>query len=380
MKNNELYTLNEEDMQIIDEVSETKTKPIMHNNFYKIKTRSEKKLTSNVEDDIFYNNPQYKEKTLQQEQYIFKTLKLYYYPEAIKEDKLLYLSYFCEIHPWLLEKLKSNITKEEKNKIFNKALEIAKKTKNDFVAENTRLIMSIVSKYYSSVKIPKVDLIQEGTFGIETAVKKYDLSKKCKFSSYATQWVRHTLNRYNENYSRSIRLPNRLYCFLLELNKVENDMTIDLKRTPTNKELAKKLDVSIEKVIETKKYREDAVSLDATINSEEEEVLGKFLQDQASEKGYTEVESRMLKENFNQILENLHLSERTQEILYSYYGTDKPVLQRIAKKIGISRETARKVKNEGLKTLKESKQLENLAIDMGIINKPETPKTYTKKI
>lgn len=366
MNTNYIYNLNDMDMQIIEQIQKPKKTYIFR--YQKAKNKQgNKALTENIANDIIENNPAYQKKTLKEEQYIIKILRLSFYPDASKEEKEMYLTDFCQVQPWLLEKLQSDISQQEKNKAFNQALQIAEETKEYFIAENSRLVMNVAKKYIN-YGIPYADLIQEGTFGIVTAIQRFDLTRNNKFSGYAICWIKQTLNRYIKKHARLIRLPEHVITLITHLNRLELDLTKQLNRMPTEQELADNLQLSVEKLRELKGYHEKTISLDFPI-FDEEDTLNDFILDPNAETEFEQIDNNLIMAIVKEAVESSKLKEREKYILYSYYGFNGECVsdKQLGQELGVTRERIYQIRTKSLKKLKKSSKLLKLAIDSNIV-------------
>ena len=136
----------------------------------------EGKVTDYIEKDFINKFPEYKKMTTAKQRRMLKSIKMSYYNEATPEEKKQYLEYFCDVYPWVKEKLYSDISETEKIKLINEIILIAKETRDEFVEKNIKLVYKMAYRYTYS-KTPTIDLIQEGIIGMMKAIEKFDPKK-----------------------------------------------------------------------------------------------------------------------------------------------------------------------------------------------------------
>ena len=260
------------------------------------------------------------------------------------------------------------LEKEEQKDLLLKIKSGDEKAKEKFVNHNLRLVVSIAKRYtYKGVEF--LDLIQEGSLGLLKAIDKYDIESGFAFSTYATWWIRQTVTRALAEKSKSIRLPVHI---VEKLNKYKNAL-VELEskygRIPTSEELAKYLNLSVEKIIELEQIRIDydsVASLNVKIGDKEDEELEYFIQD-SSENVQDELERKILNKELLKILRK-YLNDRELVIIIKRYGLDgeEPLtLEELGSMFNITRERIRQIEAKAEKRLSRLKDIKKFKIYLG---------------
>ncbi len=240
----------------------------------------------------------------------------------------------------------------ERKKELDDIIYTGNEAKKRLAEANLRLVVSIAKRYVGRGML-FLDLIQEGNLGLIKAVEKFDFRKGFKFSTYATWWIRQAITRAIADQARTIRIPVHMVETINKLIRVSRQLLQELGREPLPEEVAKEMNLPVERVREILKISQEPVSLETPIGEEEDSHLGDFIQDDNVPVPADAAAFTLLKEQLVEVLDTL--TEREQKVLRLRFGLDDGrarTLEEVGKEFNVTRERIRQIEAKALRKLR----------------------------
>ena len=257
------------------------------------------------------------------------------------------------------------LTYEEEAELAQRIIDGDEEAKQKLAESNLRLVVSIAKKYVGRGML-FLDLIQEGNMGLIKAVEKFDYNKGFKFSTYETWWIRQAITRAIADQARTIRIPVHMVETINKLIRTSRQLLQQNGREPTPEEIAKEMEISVEKVMEIQKIAQDPVSLETPIGEEDDSHLGDFIQDEDSPAPQDSAAHTLLREQLEEVMDTL--TPREAMVLKLRFGLEDGkarTLEEVGKQFDVTRERIRQIEAKALRKLRHPSRSKKLRDYMG---------------